>query len=299
MGTAPKKILLATDGSRDAALAARAAVDLSNKTGAELHVVHAWLNILPTAYPAMFAESHAHLYEEEARKQLDAEVKRVRESGGTVEAVHLREGRPPDEIVALADELAVDLIVVGSRGAGPVKRLATGSVSEGVVALASCPVLVMRGEGDWPPARVIVGDDSSQAARRAGDLAANLGELFGASVALVRVYPPQLAFRTDGASEAPAISEEVLKMGDESLRRRAERLEGCLQRRPDVRAEVGDAAAAIQRIAEESGEKTLVALGSRGLGAASRFTLGSVSTGVLRAVDGPALVVKLPEGNGS
>jgi nucleotide-binding universal stress UspA family protein len=35
------KILLATDGSKDADLAARAAMDLSNRTGAELHVVHA------------------------------------------------------------------------------------------------------------------------------------------------------------------------------------------------------------------------------------------------------------------
>jgi nucleotide-binding universal stress UspA family protein len=219
----------------------------------------------------------------------------VRESGGTIEASHLREGRLADEITALAEELDADLVVVGSRGVGPVKRLVTGSVSEGVVALASCPTLVMRGEGDWPPVRVIVGDDSSEAATRAGDLAASLGELFGASVVLVRVYPPQLAFRTDGASEAPAIFEEVLKMGDESLRRRAERLEGRLRRRPDVRAEVGDAAAVIQRIAEESGEGTLVAVGSRGLDAVRRFTLGSVSTDVLRAVDGPVLVARLPE----
>jgi nucleotide-binding universal stress UspA family protein len=289
--TPPKKILLATDGSGDAALAARAAIDLSNKAGAELHVVHVWTSIPPTAYPAMSVNRHAHLYEAGARELLETEVKRVRESGGTVEAEHLREGRPPDEIAALADELAADLIVVGSRGAGPVKRLVTGSVSEGVVALASCPVLVVRGEGSWPPARVIVGDDSSGAATRAGGLGVSLAELFGASVVLVRVYPPQLAFRTDGASETPAISEEVLKMGDKSLRRRVESLQG----RPDVRGEVGDAAAIIQRIAEESGEKTLVALGSRGLDAVRRFTLGSVSTDVLRVVEGPVLIVNLPE----
>jgi nucleotide-binding universal stress UspA family protein len=38
----PEKVLLATDGSKDAALAARAAVDVCEGTGAELHVVHAW-----------------------------------------------------------------------------------------------------------------------------------------------------------------------------------------------------------------------------------------------------------------
>ena len=44
----PEKVLLATDGSKDAALAARTAVDVCQGTGAELHVVHAWHSV-PTA----------------------------------------------------------------------------------------------------------------------------------------------------------------------------------------------------------------------------------------------------------
>lgn len=296
MSIPPEKILLATDGSKDAALAAGAAVDLAAKGGAGLHAGHVWESVPTTVYPAFPVQCQAHLYEQRARRLLDSEVERVRRSGGAVEAEHLREGRPPDEIAALATELGADLIVVGSRGAGPVRRLVTGSVSEGVVALAPCPVLVVRGEKSWPPEKVIVGDDSSEAATRAGDLAATLADLFGASVTLVRVYPPQLAFRSNGTSGAPEISEEVLKLGDESLRRRAERLQVGTRGRLDVRAEVGDAAAIIQRIAEECGEKTLVALGSRGLDAVRRFTLGSVSTGVLRAVDGPVLIARLGEG---
>ena len=42
MSPLPEKILLATDGSEDAKLAAQAAADLSDKMGAELHVIHAW-----------------------------------------------------------------------------------------------------------------------------------------------------------------------------------------------------------------------------------------------------------------
>lgn len=42
MSCLPTRILLATDASPDAALALRAAVDLFTKTGAQLHVVHAW-----------------------------------------------------------------------------------------------------------------------------------------------------------------------------------------------------------------------------------------------------------------
>ncbi|WP_228281604.1 universal stress protein [Rubrobacter marinus] len=43
----PEKILLATDGLENTTLAARAAVDLANKGGAELHVVHVWFNVPP------------------------------------------------------------------------------------------------------------------------------------------------------------------------------------------------------------------------------------------------------------
>lgn len=49
----PAKILVATDGSEDALLAAQAAIELSGRTEAELHVVHAWQDLRPPALPAM------------------------------------------------------------------------------------------------------------------------------------------------------------------------------------------------------------------------------------------------------
>lgn len=54
-------------------------------------------------------------------------------------------------------------------------------------------------------------------------------------------------------------------------------------------------AAAIQEVAERDERPAPVAVGSRGLGAVGRLALGSVSTGVLRGVDGPVLVSPLPE----
>ena len=90
----------------------------------------------------------------------------------------------------LAEEIDADLIVVGSRGLGPIKRFALGSVSEGVVHHATCPVLVTRGGKEaWPPARILIGDDGSEAARRAGTLASEIGGLFGARGLLVHAYP--------------------------------------------------------------------------------------------------------------
>ena len=53
-------------------------------------------------------------------------------------------GHPDTEIVGLAGRLGAGLIVVGSRGRGPLKRALMGSVSDSVVRHAHCPVLVVR-----------------------------------------------------------------------------------------------------------------------------------------------------------
>ncbi|HTO12208.1 MAG TPA: universal stress protein, partial [Candidatus Binatia bacterium] len=54
-------------------------------------------------------------------------------------------GYPPDEIVRAAAAAEVDLVVVGARGLGALKRLLLGSVSEGVLRNAERSVLIVRG----------------------------------------------------------------------------------------------------------------------------------------------------------
>jgi nucleotide-binding universal stress UspA family protein len=141
----PGRILLATDGSEEADLAAGVAVELAESTGSELHVVHVELLPLTLPYPEVLAwREDLEWAEREARELLDEQVKKVEDAGGTVAGVHLREEFPAEEIVALAEELGADLIVVGSRGRGGIRRALTGSVSDWVVRHAHCPVLVVR-----------------------------------------------------------------------------------------------------------------------------------------------------------
>jgi nucleotide-binding universal stress UspA family protein len=149
MSIFPTKILLATDGSKEASLAARTAVDLADKTDSELHVAFVLRTQDAPDYGTMgFSTDKAH--EEEIKRMgqrlLDEQVKRVEEAGGTVAGAHFRMARPDQGILAIGEDLDAGLIVLGSRGLGGVKRALMGSVSDSVVRHAHCPVLVVRRE---------------------------------------------------------------------------------------------------------------------------------------------------------
>ena len=289
------KVLLATDGSEDASLAARVAADVATTTGREVHVVHVLEPLPRYAYPGITPETYS-LVEDKRRAQagelLAREADRLRSEGAEVAEVHPRVGPIVDEILDSGDELRASLIVMGSRGRGLVKNLLLGSVSEGVVHHSKRPVLVARGEqGAWPPARVVVGDDGSEMARQAAEFAAEIAKPFRSSGVLVRAYPELPEIDAEGRSFDPRLVDDALRRSERDLRERADKLEGALGRRLRAQIALGDPAAAILREAEE--ENVLVALGSRGLGPVRRMRLGSVSTKVLRAAKGPVLVYPL------
>ena len=293
MNAFPTKILLATDGSADAILAARAAVDLSSRTGSELHVVHAWQAIPPYAYPSLSTEWYVPPYEEAARKLLTEQVELVEEAGGAVAEAHLVRGRPADAVIDQGEEVGADLIVVGSRGLGAVGRLLVGSVSEGIVHQAPCPVLVVRGgQGAWPPERVITGEDGSDPAKRAAELAAGIAKLFETDAVLVRAFenPPEPIIGWSAQDRREL--DEALLLEERVLEERAREMEEVGVGRPETRLIETEPTLALLLVAEENEEeKALIAVGSRGLGAAKRAMLGSVSTKVLRVARGPVLVV--------
>jgi nucleotide-binding universal stress UspA family protein len=158
MSIFPTKVLVATDGSREAQLAAQSAADLSKKTNSELHLVHVFgiAPVGPPVYPEATAlqseefkaesDERQRITERRARELLDSEVQKIRSWGGTVAEGHLIEGRVAPGIVGLAEELGAGLIVMGSRGLGGIRRALMGSVSDSVVRHAHCPVMVVREE---------------------------------------------------------------------------------------------------------------------------------------------------------
>lgn len=145
MSIFPTHILLATDGSPHAELAAMTAMDLAQSTGSRLHVVAVGRTFPETAVYEVYAEAAREELRREAREVLDEQVRKIEAAGGTVAVAHLKMDERRDEaIVHLAEDIGAGLIVMGSRGFGGIKRALMGNVADSVVRHAHCPVLVVR-----------------------------------------------------------------------------------------------------------------------------------------------------------
>lgn len=133
----PRRVLLATDGTPEAALAAQKAVEITGGTGAEFLVAHV---------------SEKGGGEGRGQEVLDAEVERIEGTGGNVAAAHLLKGNPAREIQKLAEEVGAELLVVGGRVSGPeVGPRAAASTSRSIIEGSELPVLVVRGDRSGRP----------------------------------------------------------------------------------------------------------------------------------------------------
>src|SRR5215210_695407 len=263
MSVFPTKILLATDGSEDAAQATEAATDLATKSSSELHVVHVWHDV-PSPYAHKFVRGEL---KRQGQEILAEQVRKIDEAGGTVTQAHLRAGRTSDEVIKLSEELGVGLLVVGSRGMGTVQRILIGSHSEEIVHRARVPVLVVRrGESAWPPERVIIGEDFSDDAREAGELAASIGALYGSQALLVYAHPDLPEVPPGETRESAAEEPRGARDQDEGrVEGRADELGEILRSRPELRVSDGYPAAVLLRAAQQEMPPPLIAVGSRGI----------------------------------
>ena len=137
-----KTIILATDGSDTAAAATATAIDLATEQDAKLVVVAAWdLVYTPMSY-APVVPDWDRIEEPDAERVTEAAAEQARAAGVRAEAI-IRRGYPVEQICRLAHERDAAMIVLGTHGWGPLRRMVFGSVSTGVLHNAKCPVLVV------------------------------------------------------------------------------------------------------------------------------------------------------------
>ena len=294
------RILIAYDGSAGAARAVAFAEGVDWPSGSALRIVSvvepATLQLMPwtvgaTALQAL--ESDALTYVEADQVTV---VGRLSAPNRVVDAVLSRD-RPASGLVDQAREFSADLVIVGSRGHGPITSLLLGSVSTEVVDHAHCPVLVARRS---TMQRVVFATDGSKPADAAEDILARWPIFAGLPIRVVSVADVVRPWTT---GVAPTMYTEVLnayakdlaRAGAEHLaiaRCSAKRLREA-GRRADAEMRTGDAAAEIIAVAHAWGAD-LVVIGSRGQTGIKRIVMGSVARNVLAAGDASVLVIRQP-----
>ena len=206
----------------------------------------------------------------------------VRRHGYATETVVAR-GRAADVLLAEADHLQADLLVVGSRGLGVAASALLGSVSAALVDQATCPVLVARGP---TITRILVATDGSQSAEAIPAVMLGWNVFRSATIDVLSVAPshgpreePILALGWLGGEGTQVdASHEVERhrvMADEMAARLTAagwHAAGAVRR--------GEPARQIEQAAGEW-DADLIVTGSRGLSGLRRVLLGSVAHRVL------------------
>lgn len=184
-----------------------------------------------------------------------------------------------------------DLVVVGSRGRGPIARSVLGSVSSSLIRHAHCPVVIIHDEDPLIPdpahAPILVGIDGSPASEAATAIAFQEAAWRGVDLVALHVWSDV------EVDDYPAIDWPAMKPSAEEVL--AERLAGWEQRHPDVKVRrVIERDHPTYQLIRHSDMTQLVVVGSHGRGGFAGMLLGSVSSAVAHSARMPVIVARQP-----
>lgn len=205
---------------------------------------------------------------------------------------------PGDAIVREARRRWADVIVMGWRGHGAVRRMLIGSVSRDVVRRASCAVLVVK-HPRRNVRRMVIGFDGSAQARRAVALISRLRAPRGGRVVLFTAVDTMraLSHALMPPATGAAVSAQVMRMNKTRLakaRHALDRAARSLSRagwKVDVKVTTGAPLHDLLATAANNGSD-LVVVGARGVTGVRHLLLGSVAEGALNRSPVPVLIVR-------
>jgi nucleotide-binding universal stress UspA family protein len=292
-----EKIMVPVDFSEHSTLAFGHARLVATAFDAELQLVHVVEQVVHShpsfwsAEPALAGELHQQSIR--SAEQLVAELARAHadELGQSVQA-RVVSGSLPG---ALADDAAasgIDLIILSTHGRTGFARWLMGSVSERLLRVAPCSVLVVRGANRVAAPtlrRMLVAVDLSEHSRRALQVAARVAERFEASLEVLHVWTVPF-YADEGTGRAGLLDRmrdtaraELDAFIDQSALPAAVTIE---------RSIVSGAPTAAISEHVVSREPDLLVLGTHGYGGVKRMVLGSVAEALARYAGCATLVVR-------
>ena len=300
-----ERILVPVDFSSTSREALALAASLARRAGGRLTLLHVGATPTYSMTQAWSPSMHMPIHELQQRMKRESQalVERWLQSDvphGVEARTVLREGFPPEEIVAEANEH--DLVVIGTHGRTGTDRVVLGSVAERVVRHCKVPVLVAPGVSreagrpvDTPFENVLVAIDFSESSTRA----------LRAGIAMARTTGAKLTLLHVGISEAilisqvwmDAVSPAMVEIHDRMAREAQRQLDRLM--RDEVPETLRGRALLREGIAAETivqqvplGSYDLVVMGTHGHTGMQRVILGSVAERVLRHSPVPVLVVR-------
>lgn len=264
-------VLVATDGSDYSAGAIRTGVALARSRGARL------IGLSIAVDNPEYSTLVPNLQEEAAKRAREALASFNAEAGGDTETTIREAADPAHGIVAAAEELGADIIVMGRRGRRGLARVMMGDATAKVIGHATCPVLVAPRPSHLWEKHILLATDGSSYSEAAASVAGHLAKQAGLPVSVVSVV-------TSSHSEARRMeAERTVAASVERLKALGLQVEGLVvEGRPDE---------AIVKAAESAGAD-LIVMGSHGRTGLTKILLGSVAERVIGHAACPVLVVK-------
>jgi nucleotide-binding universal stress UspA family protein len=276
------KILVCTDDSPASQGAVRAAFDLARACGSRIFLLYAMeflpyyeysqpdaLGMTPTVSQDFF-----ELRERAAREHLDQRKQEAAQEGLELE-IRFQTGSPVyGEILAAADDIQPQLIIMGRRGKSGLERLLVGSVTARVIGHTSHRILVVPRDAVLSFNKLLVAGDGSPAGQNAGQIALSIAERTGGQLTAVTAGYGEL-----DPKQAKAL---VRELAAEAKRRDIPLIPLTPGGRPED---------AIIQVATAK-QANLIIMGSHGRTGLKRLFLGSVAERVIGQAACPVLVVK-------
>lgn len=139
-----QKILLATDGSEHAKKATKTAIHLAKSLSQSSIILMHVIGKAPSRSELADANYDVRsLLTMKAHQALRSIKDEITQEGLSI-SIEVGLGEPAKEIIELARQQKIDLIIMGSRGLSSLEEIVLGSVSHKVIQNAPCPVMVVK-----------------------------------------------------------------------------------------------------------------------------------------------------------